>query len=57
MRVWTVTGRTESGDEFVYLFQEQPTDESLALFFAEEQPEEWEYGCIQSWRVSHEEVR
>ncbi|MER8640968.1 hypothetical protein [Mesorhizobium sp. M1252] len=57
MKVWAVTGSTESGDEFVYLFQEQPTNESLALFFAEEQPEEWEAECIQGWVISHEEVR
>ncbi|PBB68157.1 hypothetical protein CK228_13695 [Mesorhizobium sp. WSM4312] len=56
-RVWVVTGRSESGDEFVYVFKEKPTGESLELFFAEEQPEEWEAGCIQSWHIDHEVVR
>ncbi|MBT1154399.1 hypothetical protein J1C56_02215 [Aminobacter anthyllidis] len=56
-KVFVVTGWTESGDEFVYVFAEEPTKESLNAFFADEMPYEWRNECIQRWSISEEEVR
>lgn len=55
--VFVVTGSTESGDEYVFVFDTRPTREFMEAFFAKEMPEEWEAECIQGWVITEEAVR
>jgi hypothetical protein len=55
--VWTVTGMTESGDDFVFVYGHEPTDEELEAMFAVEMPDDWEAECIPGWKVEKERVR
>lgn len=57
MKVWVVTGRTESGDDFVFVFGEKPTDEEMEWVFAAEMPDDWEADCITGWNTDEEFVR
>lgn len=44
-RLWSVYGRTESGDEWELQFvgEEKPTHERINYVYAQEFPEEWDY--------------
>ena len=58
LRVWVVNGTTESGDDWMVVFEKRPTDEDIELYIKSSDwlREEWEAECIQGWSVSEEEV-
>lgn len=58
LRVWVVNGMTESGDDWMFVFEKRPTDEEIELTIKNNDwlREEWEAECIQCWNVSEEEI-
>lgn len=49
--MWVLTGRTESGDDFVYLWERKPTQTQIDAVFLRDMPEEVEAGTCDSYRV------
>lgn len=58
MKVWTVNGITESGDEWGMVFNAKPTYAQIEEYIKADDwlREEYEAECIQGWTINEEEV-
>lgn len=57
--VYVVSGRTESGDDWLLVFKDRPTEDMIHLAIEEDDwlREEYEAECIQGWSVDKASVR
>lgn len=58
MNVYVVYGMTESGDDWMLVFNERPTEARILLEIDDDAwlSGEYEAGCIQGWNISEEIV-
>jgi hypothetical protein len=56
LKVYAVTGRTESGDEYVFVFSSRPSQEEIDAAYERDMPEEWEAGCVGGGTISECEI-
>lgn len=56
--VWVVSGTTESGDDWVLLFNSRPSNDIIEKCIMADDwlREEWEADCIQGWCVIEQKV-
>ena len=57
--IWVVHGSTESGDEYIFAFEDKPTEEEIEAVFSEQMTLDWEddYIPAQSWTLTETELR
>lgn len=57
MKVWVLTGRTESGDDIgPYVWGKEPTQAEIDAVFMRDIPDEVEEDCCQNYYVSAAEI-